>query len=202
MRWAQFCYSHFTGETSEVRWGSIPWRSSRADSHNCDAQAAPFRRERHAEGSGLRCIHSETCAQMGLPDSRATFPDAQILRLPKHREAAVVVWSGCETFGAKYQSSPSSSALSALCDLGWITYILNASLFLFVNEMIFFFQPVSALAGVAQWIECRPANQSRRFYSQSRALAWVAGQVGFPVGGAREATTSWCFPLSLSLCLK
>ena len=35
-----------------------------------------------------------------------------------------------------------------------------------------------ALAGVAQWIECWPVNQKGlRFNSQSRARAWVVGQV-------------------------
>ena len=61
----------------------------------------------------------------------------------------------------------------------------------------------SALAGVAQWIECWPVNQ--------RAAGSIPGQgaclgCGPPVAGAREATTHGCFSPSpfpsLPLCLK
>ena len=34
-----------------------------------------------------------------------------------------------------------------------------------------------ALAGVAQWIECRPANQRSLVQFPVRAHAWVASQV-------------------------
>ena len=43
----------------------------------------------------------------------------------------------------------------------------------------------SALAGVTQWIDCWPVNQSPvRF--PIRAHAWIAGQS--PIGGVQEAT--------------
>ena len=41
----------------------------------------------------------------------------------------------------------------------------------------------SALAGVAQWIECQPANQRVAGLIPSQAHAWVVGQVP-TVGGA------------------
>ena len=44
-----------------------------------------------------------------------------------------------------------------------------------------------SLAGVAQWIECRPANQRVSGLIPNQGTAWVVGQV--PEGGAQEATT-------------
>ena len=58
----------------------------------------------------------------------------------------------------------------------------------------------STLAGVAQWIEWRPANQrisSSIPNSQSghMPMLWARS----PVGGVWEATTHWCFSPSFSL---
>ena len=62
---------------------------------------------------------------------------------------------------------------------------------------------VLALAGVAQWIECWPVKpKGHRFISQSRAYAWVAGQLP-----TRERTRgnhtlmflSFSLPLSLKI---
>ena len=54
-----------------------------------------------------------------------------------------------------------------------------------------------ALAGVAQWIECGPANQ--RVACSIPSLGPMPGlQAMFPVGGAWEATTGKCFSPSLS----
>ena len=60
----------------------------------------------------------------------------------------------------------------------------------------------SALAGVAQWIECPPANQRvtgsipSQDTSQSGSI-----QARSPLGGAQEAMTHCCFSLSPSLPL-
>ena len=51
-----------------------------------------------------------------------------------------------------------------------------------------------ALAGVAQWTECWPANQ--RLDSQSGHLPGLWARS--PVRGVQEAITHWCFPPSLS----
>ena len=58
-----------------------------------------------------------------------------------------------------------------------------------------------ALAGVAQWIECWPANEPKGcwFYSQSGYMP--ALQARSPFGGAQEATTHCCFSPSLSSSL-
>ena len=49
-------------------------------------------------------------------------------------------------------------------------------------------QNKTALAGVAQWIECWPANQS--VAGSIPSLGHMSGlQARSPVGGAREATT-------------
>ena len=55
---------------------------------------------------------------------------------------------------------------------------------------------MSALAGVAQWTQCWPANQRVTGWFSVRARAWAVGQV--PNRGMREATTHWRFSLSLS----
>ena len=57
-----------------------------------------------------------------------------------------------------------------------------------------------ALAGVAQWTECQPVNQrvAGSIPSQGTCLGCGPGSL---VGGAREATTHWCFSPSLSLPL-
>ena len=53
------------------------------------------------------------------------------------------------------------------------------------------------LAGVAQWIESGLVNQTVAGLTPSRGH--MPGlQVRSPVGGAREATTLWCFLLSFS----
>ena len=49
-----------------------------------------------------------------------------------------------------------------------------------------------SLAGVAQWIECRPANQ--RITCSIPSLGHMPGLWARSlVGGARETTTHWCF---------
>ena len=48
------------------------------------------------------------------------------------------------------------------------------------------FQKLRSLAGVAQWIECRPVNQVSPVQFPVRAHAWFVGQD--PVGGTREST--------------
>ena len=56
---------------------------------------------------------------------------------------------------------------------------------------------ILALAGVAQWIERRPAKlKGRKFSSQSGHMPGLRARS--PVGGAGEATTQWCFSPSLS----
>ena len=60
-----------------------------------------------------------------------------------------------------------------------------------------FKKSVSALAGVAQWTECQPANQG--VASLFPSLGHKPGlQARSPVGGMQEATTHWCFSPSLS----
>ena len=62
----------------------------------------------------------------------------------------------------------------------------------------FIIKLLRALAGVAQWIECEPANQ--RVIGSIPSLGHMPGLwVRSPVLGAWEATTYWCFSLSLSL---
>ena len=56
----------------------------------------------------------------------------------------------------------------------------------------------SALAGVAQWIECQPANQRVAGLIPSQAHAWVVGQV--PNGGHVRGNHTLMF-LSLSFSL-
>ena len=61
------------------------------------------------------------------------------------------------------------------------------------------------LAGVAQRIECRPEKpKGHRFNTQSGHMPGMWAK--FPVWGAWEATTHWCFSPSLSpslpLCIK
>ena len=54
-----------------------------------------------------------------------------------------------------------------------------------------------SLAGVAQWVECQPANQrvTSSIPSQGTCIGvWAKS----PVGCAWEATTHWCFSPSLS----
>ena len=51
-----------------------------------------------------------------------------------------------------------------------------------------FKKPIYAVAGVAQWIECPPANQQET--SSSPSLGHMLGLwARSPVGGAREETT-------------
>ena len=51
-----------------------------------------------------------------------------------------------------------------------------------------FCQTITALAGVAQWIDCQPSNQ--RAASSIPSLGHMPGlQARSPVGGAQEATT-------------
>ena len=58
---------------------------------------------------------------------------------------------------------------------------------------IFFKTIYYALAGVAQWIECQPANQ--RATSSIPCLRHMAGlRARSPVGGAQAATTHLVFP--------
>ena len=54
-----------------------------------------------------------------------------------------------------------------------------------------------ALAGVAQWIERRPANQSVAGLIPSQGT-WLGCGARSPAGGVWEATTHWCFSPSLS----
>ena len=57
----------------------------------------------------------------------------------------------------------------------------------------------SALAGVAQWIECGPANQRLLVQFPVRAHAWIAGLV--PVGALEKQPyidPSFSFPSPLS----
>ena len=56
-----------------------------------------------------------------------------------------------------------------------------------------------ALAGVARWIECRPAKQKVASSFPVRARAWAAGQV--PSRGPVGATTHRCFSPFLSASL-
>ena len=77
--------------------------------------------------------------------------------------------------------------------------------YLSVSFLLCIYNWQCTLAGVAQWIElpaCEP--KGHQFNSQSRAYAWVVGQV--PSRGRAKATMHWCFsPFlfpSLPLCLK
>ena len=54
----------------------------------------------------------------------------------------------------------------------------------------------SALAGVAQWVECWLVNQ-RVAYSIPSQEHKPGLRARSPTGGAREATTRWCFSSSL-----
>ena len=59
--------------------------------------------------------------------------------------------------------------------------------------------PIKRMSPVAQWPECQPTNQrvAGSISSQGTCLGCWPGRS--PVGGAGEATTHWCFSLSLSL---
>ena len=53
------------------------------------------------------------------------------------------------------------------------------------------FQDLPALAAVAQWTECRPANPKLLVRFPVRAHAWVAGQV--PIWGRARGNQSMYF---------
>ena len=62
-----------------------------------------------------------------------------------------------------------------------------------------------SLAGVAQWIGCRPANQRVTGLIPSQGT-YLGCKPDSPVGGMQEATTHWCFsfpsPLSKNKIFK
>ena len=57
-----------------------------------------------------------------------------------------------------------------------------------------------SLAGVAQWLECPPANQ--RVTGSIPGQGTCLGLGRSPVGGVWESTTHWCFSPSFPLSLK
>ena len=75
--------------------------------------------------------------------------------------------------------------------------IVGVLLFLvLVCLLIFFLKKRWALAGVAQWSDCRPANKGWRVRFPLRAHAWVAGQV-FSRGRVRDNHTLMFLSFSL-----
>ena len=85
---------------------------------------------------------------------------------------------------------------------------VNRSLFLVNSQRKFYFSSIysilqrvkfvlSSLAGVAQWIECLPANQ--KVTSSIPNLGHMPGlRARSQVGGTQEVSTHWCFSPSLS----
>ena len=86
--------------------------------------------------------------------------------------------------------------ISSLKDLLFIILIWWSQIYQLFHLWIMLFISYlrnTALAGVAQWIECWPMNQRVTSSIPSQGICLVGSY-----GGTQEATTHWCFSPSLS----
>ena len=79
--------------------------------------------------------------------------------------------------GGIYQAPRRNNFFANLISLFFFLFELEMYLWPMPAFLIFLITAMSALAGVAQWTECQPANQKVASSIPSQGTWWVAGQV-------------------------